>query len=155
MFTSRIVSATVHGTAKAQAALNRRRAQFGRNFERGMIKGGTILFRAAQEIVPVDQGPLRASGSVRKVGRGLKTEMRIGYSAEYALLVHESLEFAHGEEFNIKYARQIANKDLQPWNGKAFHKRGPNQQAKFLERPAREKKTLIIKTILDEARKKT
>lgn len=152
--TGRLINVAVTGTSKAQADLKRRRNQFGRNFERGMVKGGSFLFREAQAIVPVDQGPLRASGFVRKSGSGLRTAMRIGYSAEYALQVHEDLDAAHGEGFNIKYSKEIATKKLQPWNGKVFHKRGPNQQAKFLEKPAREKRKQIVKIVMDEAQRK-
>lgn len=152
--TGRLVSVTTKGTAKAQADLRRRGRRFAKNVERGMLKGGLLLLRASQEIVPVDQGPLRASGRVRHSGAGLKTIVRIAYTADYALTVHEDLEAAHGEVFNQKYSREISAKKIQPWNGKVFHKRGPNQQAKFLEQPAREKRREIVKVIIDEARKK-
>jgi hypothetical protein len=55
----------------------------------------------------------------------------VGYTAAYAVFVHEDLQKAHGAAFNIKHADEIASG--------AEHSRGPEQQAKFLEGPAREK----------------
>jgi len=143
----------VSGAAKAQADLRRRRLEFGRNVGRGIIKATAYTLRLAQQIVPVDQGHLRGSGFARHSGSGLKTIGRAGYEAEYALWVHEDLGARHGEEFNRYYAKQIASGALQPWNGKVFHKRGPNQQAKFLEKPVRENRKEIVKIVIDEAKK--
>lgn len=66
----------------------------------------------------------------------------VGYTANYAVYVHEDTEAAHGEIYNTKYAAEIAQgytksgKRKRGWKGKTM--RGPNQQAKFLERSARE-----------------
>jgi hypothetical protein len=54
----------------------------------------------------------------------------VGYATDYALYVHEDLTKAHGEAFNVKHADEIA--------AGTEHSRGPNQQAKFLEQPARQ-----------------
>lgn len=63
----------------------------------------------------------------------LKTEARqcvvVGYTAKYALFVHEDLEATHGEAFNQKHAADIAAGREEA--------RGPNQQAKYLEMPFR------------------
>jgi hypothetical protein len=53
----------------------------------------------------------------------------VGYTAAYALYVHEDLEKTHGAEYNEKHAEEIAA---------GAPDRGEQQQAKFLERPARE-----------------
>lgn len=66
----------------------------------------------------------------------------VGYDAAYAIFVHEDLEAAHGSAYNQKYAEEIAagktksGRKKRGWKGKTS--RGPNQQAKFLEKPARE-----------------
>lgn len=54
----------------------------------------------------------------------------VGYTTEYAVWVHENLEAAHGQAFNVKHAAEI--------KAGLEHSRGPLQQAKFLEQPARE-----------------
>lgn len=150
----KIVAVTVHGTAKASNDLRRRRAQFGRNIERGMLRGGTFLLDQSNRIIPVDQGNLRASGFIRHSGKGLKVIVRVGYTANYALYVHENLDFAHGEAFNRKYVKEIAAGAKQPWNGKTFHRRGPDQQAKFLEMPARRDRGRIVQIVREHAARK-
>lgn len=67
-------------------------------------------------------------------------DVNVGFAASYALSVHENLEAAHGEEFNRKHAKDIGRKITRgPRKGKiAEHKRGPGQQAKYLEQPYRE-----------------
>ena len=120
----------------------------GRDIARGLMKGGLYLQKKSQEITPVDLGPLYASAFTRNVGgSGFKTDIIVGYGAEgvgYAVFVHEDLDKLHGRKFNVKYAKEIATGTM--------NNRGENQQAKFLERPAREEKKRIIKIIQRAAR---
>ena len=66
----------------------------------------------------------------------------VGYTAAYAVYVHENLEARHGSDYNAWYGEDISagktksGKTKKGWKGKTS--RGPNQQAKFLEQPARE-----------------
>lgn len=60
------------------------------------------------------------------------TSVVVGYTANYAVYVHENLQAVHGAAFNAKYSAEI-DRGVE-------HSRGPNQQAKFLEQPARELK---------------
>ena len=66
----------------------------------------------------------------------------VGYSAAYAIYVHEDMSKTHGAAYNTKYASEIkegltkTGKVKKGWKGKTD--RGSNQQAKFLEQPARE-----------------
>ena len=120
----------------------------GRDVARGLKKGGLYLQKKSQEIVPVDLGNLYGSSFVRNVGgSGFKTDIIVGFGAEgvgYAVFVHEDLNKFHGRKFNVKYAKEIA--------AGTMNNRGENQQAKFLERPARTEKKRIIKIIQKEAR---
>lgn len=120
----------------------------GSGVARGLMKGGLHLQRKSQEITPVDLGDLHGSSFVRNVGgSGFNTDIVVGYGSEacnYAVFVHEDLDKAHGKAFNIKYAKEIAAGTMD--------NRGENQQAKFLERPARTEKKRIIKIIQREAR---
>lgn len=91
----------------------------------GLKRGGLFLQRESQKVVPVDTGKLRASAYTRAEGLGLQTVVRVGYTAEYAIYVHENLN--------------------------ARHK--PGKIAKFLEKPARENKdkikAIILKAVAD------
>lgn len=114
-------------------------AKVGTNLKRA----GLFLQRESQKIVPVNIGNLKGSAFTRNVGGpGWAVDIVVGYTAEYAVYVHEDLTAAHGAAFNVKYAEQIADK-----KNKAFRSRGENQQAKFLERPMREKRKEMLTII--------
>lgn len=122
---------------------------------RGLKKGGLHLQRKSQEICPRQLGTLVNSAFTRNVGGiGFDTDIIVGYTVDYATIVHEDLTRAHGEEFNIRHAEEIAAAEGTPRStarGGMF-RRGENQQAKFLERPARDERRAIIKIIQREAR---
>jgi len=97
-----------------------------KGLEIGLVKAGLLLQRASQQIVPVDTGALRASAFTRKENKGLKTSVRVGYTKNYAIFVHENLEANHA----------------------------PGKTAKYLERPAREKvreMSEVIRREIDKA----
>ena len=122
---------------------------------RGLKKGGLHLLRATDKYTPVQLGNLRNSKFCRNVGgTGFDTDVVVGFTADYAAIVHEDLTKAHGEEFNVKHAEEIAAAQGTP-RGTAkggMFQRGEDQQAKFLERPAREERRPILKIIQREAR---
>lgn len=123
--------------------LGRINAQIARGVARGLKRGGLLLQKESQKIVPVDKGPLKASAFTRNVGgSGFKTDIIVGYTADYAVYVHENLEARHGAEFNAAFGKEIGAKP-----------RGPNQQAKFLEQPARQLKPTILKIIHQESKR--
>lgn len=119
---------------------------------KGLKKAGLHLLRLSMAIVPVDIGDLRSSAYIRHEGSGAQTVVIVGYTAEYAVYVHEIVEAAHGEAYNQKYAKQIAAKDKYWYKGewRVYHKRGKNQQAKFLEQPLRENRNELRKIIREE-----
>ncbi len=122
---------------------------------RGLKKGGLHLLKATDKYTPVQLGNLRNSKFVRNVGgSGFDVDVIVGFTADYAAVVHEDMEKAHGEKFNIRHAEEIAAAAGTP-RGTAkggMFARGEHQQAKFLERPAREEKKRIIRIIQREAR---
>jgi hypothetical protein len=65
----------------------------------------------------------------------------VGYTANYGVYVHENTEARHGADYNAWYGEEISQgltksgKLKKGWKGKTS--RGPEQQSKFLERPAR------------------
>lgn len=107
----------------------------------GLKEGGKFLQNKSQEIVPKQIGTLHSSAFTRNIGgEGTKADIVVGYTADYAVFVHEDLTKAHGQEFNVKYAEEIiaaTGKHSGTAEGGMFL-RGDNQQAKFLEQPARQ-----------------
>lgn len=122
---------------------------------RGLKKGGLHLQRKSTDIVPVQLGNLKGSSFCRNVGgSGFDTDMTVGYTADYAVYVHEDMNKLHGRAFNEEYAAEIAAAQGTRRGTAAggMFNRGENQQAKFLEKPAREERLPILKIIRDEVR---
>lgn len=101
------------------------RAQMESRVENGLKKAGLTLQRESQKVVPVDFGPLKASAFTRVQGKGIKTVAVVGYTASYALFVHEQVGMV------LKGKPRSA-----PSKGKYWDPQGKGQ-AKFLEEPAR------------------
>ena len=144
--------ASISGIDEIIKNLKRVDAQIDRGVARGLKRGGLLLQGASQKIVPVDKGPLKASAFTRNVGgSGFKTDIIVGYTAAYAVYVHEDLEALHGEAYNRQYGYKYRR--INKKTGKITYPklRGPNQDAKFLEGPARELKPVILKIIHQEA----
>jgi len=106
---------TVSGLKELKAGLLKRNKFHVEALRIGLFKAGLFLQRESQKIVPVETSNLKGSATTRAVGQGKKVEVLVGYGAAYAVFVHEDLE--------------------------ARHK--PGKTAKFLERPLREKRSLI------------
>ena len=128
-----------------------------RSIRRGLVKGGRFLQRKSQEIVPVEFSNLKNSAFTRDIG-AISPDIIVGYTADYAVFVHEDLEKKHGKEFNAAYGRIYAegDKDMYGRKKKAGTReklRGENQQAKFLERPAREHRAEILGIVYAEAKR--
>lgn len=132
--------------------------QIERNAQTGMKRAGLFIQRESQRIVPVQTGNLRASAFTRALGQGANFSVVVGYTASYAIFVHENLSAAHGRAFNIKHADKIARANSRMRKGRArsrvYFRRGANQQAKFLEKPVRENTDKIFKIISGTAGKK-
>ena len=137
--------------------------KFGFNLERGLVNAGKFLQRESQKIVPVQTGNLKNSAFTRKIGSGVYVDVIVGYTASYAAYVHEDLTKAHGKDFNIKHADEIARAGEMKTtkSGRQVFKpklkmgtaaggmfpRGENQQAKFLEKPARDNRMILLNII--------
>ena len=133
------------------------RATIGHGLERGLKKGGSLLQAESQKIVPVQLGDLQGSAFTRQLGSGLRTDVVVGYTTEYAAYVHEDPDKAHGREFNRKHAAEIAhakenNLKAATAQGGMFE-RGENQTFKFLEKPAKSERKKILAIIAWEGRR--
>ena len=120
---------------------------------RGLVLAGRYLQRMSMTYVPVDEGNLRLSAYTHRVGVGYQTVVYVGYTAKYAIYVHEILHYAHGKDFNIKYSREIAENrpPVPPRKVAYFRLRGEMQQAKFLEKPFKENRAEMLAIIAGQA----
>jgi len=115
----------IKGMDKVLKKLSKSKAVTAAGVERGLKQAGLFLQAHSQRICPIDTGNLRGSAFTRNAGgRGFKADIVVGYTANYAVYVHENLQ--------------------------ARHK--PPTQAKYLEQPAREKKDKIFRIIRTEAK---
>ena len=138
---------TVKGVQGVIDNLRRKQKAYGQAVERGLKRGGLELFAASAPLTPVEFGVLKASEFIRQEGKEMDTKITVGYTANYAIFVHENLDAAHGDTFNAKHAVEIAEG--------AMKARGPQQQAKFLETPLRvmQSNKRITELIKEEAAK--
>lgn len=149
---------SVQGLKEIEQALKKQVKKTAKELRAGLKLGGLFLMRESQKLVPVYHGFLKASADTRLEGEGLKSSAIVSYGTNYAIYVHEDIDreadedneahkgAAHGAEFNAKYAEQRKNAKT-PKQKQYYARRGPNQQAKFLETPAREKAPRIAEII--------
>lgn len=148
---------------------NKKQAAFG--MQRGLKRAGLLIQRESMKIVPVETGHLKAGAFTRAEGKGMQTVVMVGYVADYAIYVHEDLNALHGEAYNQHYfgpGRDEAGRFTSEGGlGETYrvhrsdpdgevlyvlkrHKRGPNQQAKFLTVPFLQNQTKI-RAIIEES----
>lgn len=114
----------ITGQAQVLANLNRKRKELGLRFAQGLKLAGLLLQRESMVMVPVEYGPLKASAYTRSSGVGFETVVTVGYTAAYALYVHE----------------QVAEKlrgQPRPSGRGLFWDPSPQAQSKFLEKALR------------------
>lgn len=91
------MSIKVFGVGKAVSELNHIIREKRKLVLAGMKEAGLLVQRNAQKRVPVEQGKLRASAYTRNaMDRSFGVE--VGFSAEYALWVHENIEVNAGKK---------------------------------------------------------
>ena len=133
-----ILNMAVTGAQQVIRNIKAREKAMANGCERGLKLAGAYLLGKSKKMVPVEYGNLKASGFIRATGHGFKTNVNIGYTAFYAIFVHE----------NVKMS----------WKGNPRESGigvywGPRGQAKFLERPAREESKTMRTMIRDSIKK--
>jgi len=113
----------------------------------GLLAAGLIVQGEAQKIVPVEFGNLRGSAFTRKAQKKKKTKpsVEVGFSAAYALYVHENLN------------QTLKGLPRPPSLGKAgigFYW-GPKGEPKYLENALRRNRKRVLKAIAAHAKIKT
>lgn len=114
----------IEGVAQVIENLKMRGEQIAAGTERGLKAAGLFLQRQSQKKVPVDFGVLKNSAFTRANGKGFSTQVEVGYTASYALFVHEAVGMV------LKGQERIGGK------GRYWDPQG-QAQPKFLEEPAR------------------
>lgn len=115
---------SITGLPQVLANVRARHAEMANGIQRGLMTAGLQLQRASQLLVPVEYGPLKASAYTRSAGSGFSTVVTVGYTAHYAIFVHENVAMAG------------RGKPRPSGIGQYWDPRGRGQ-AKFLEEPAR------------------
>lgn len=118
--------AGVYGVKDLMSAWKRKKAELAPKVEMGMKTAGVYLQGESQLLVPVDFGVLKASAFTRAEGTGFGVVVFVGYTAFYAMYVHEMVEM------KLKGQPRRA-----PSKGNYWDPAGRGQ-AKFLEAPARD-----------------
>jgi len=139
---AKISASTVNGVREILVNLDIKQALLLKKFEEGLVKAGLHLQRVSQGKVPVEFGNLKASAYTRKKNSGAKTEVYVGYTAEYALWVHEKV----GMKLKGKPRRPSP-----PHIGRYWDPQG-RAQAKFLEEPARTEVPKMRSIIIEHAK---
>lgn len=134
-----ILESAVLGSAEVVTNIRRKQDSMGKQCERGLTMAGLHLLRTSQKLVPVEFGPLKASGFIRKTGSGWGTAINVGYTAAYAIYVHENLEM------KLKGQPRTPN---PPHKGRYWDPQGRGQ-SKFLEQPMRTEAKEMRKMIND------
>ncbi len=109
--------------------------------EVGIIKAALLLQRESQRLVPVETGNLKASAFTSVEGTGFSTKATVGFTAAYALYVHEAVGMV------LKGVRRPSGL------GKYWDPQPP-AQAKFLEEPSRRMAPQMLRIIRDAAKLK-
>lgn len=130
----------VTGLENILSNIKSRTAQIGAGVNRGLRLAGLRLQKESQELVPVDFGVLKASAFTRAEGSGYSTKVIVGYTAAYAIYVHENVE--------MKWKGRPRQ---APHKGRYWDPQGRGQ-SKFLEEPARRLANTMRQIILENAR---
>jgi hypothetical protein len=123
--------------AKIAANTNREIAKLRGVTMAGLVAGGYVILRQAQEWVPVEYGILKGSGYLRKTQDDDKgAAVTVGFSATYAVWVHEDME------------QTLKGKPRRSGIGVYW---GPSGRPRFLADAVEEKKSDVVQAIKDRA----
>lgn len=133
------MTATLTGQKEVLGNLKRQQRALGLRVAVGLKAAGLALQRESQRLVPVDTGNLKASAFTRATGAGLDTAVTVGYTAAYAMFVHELVQM------RLRGQPRIGGKG-------AYWDPAGRGQAKFLEEPARRMKDELLAIVKKHAK---
>lgn len=130
----------LHGLRDVVYSLNKEIEKVKNYSQKGLISGGNKVLKAAKALTPIDTGNLRNSAYIdfhSRFGYGSSTELRpavfIGYTAVYALAVHERVE-----EKLRGVPRKTGSKKGKYWD---------SGESKFLEKALINKRQEVLKSV--------
>lgn len=135
------INGSVIGIADVLKNIKDAEKKIGVAVSRGLRIAGLILQRESQLMVPVDFGLLKASAFTRATGREMRTVVSVGYTAKYAIYVHENVD-----EAGRGKPRQAPSK------GNYWDPAGRGQ-SKFLEKPFVVFHPKLVKVVAAEVKK--
>ncbi len=127
----------VKGMKDIQKSLGKERRRLEKAVPQGLAVAGLLLQRESQLLAPVDYGILKASAFTRSEGKGFSTVVNVGYTANYAMYVHENIAMK---------GKGQPREPGKPGRGNFWDPAGRGQ-AKFLEQPARTLKPKMFAVI--------
>lgn len=122
----------IKGLGRFIANLRKEREAIPRRIGQGLKKAGLYLQAQSQKMVPVDEGNLKASAFTRSHGSGRNTVVAVGYTASYAVYVHEAVAMK-------LEGRKRPARGKKKGRGRYWDPQG-RASAKFLEKPFRDRK---------------
>ena len=134
-----MASIKIFGIQIVLGNMARRQAQVEAGAVAGLKLAGLMLQKDSQSHVPVEFGPLKASAYTRASGKGFDTVVDVGYTAAYALYVHE------------KTGMVLKGQPRPSGRGK-FWDPAPQASAKFLEEPLRRLRPQMSQMIFQSAK---
>lgn len=136
------LNAGIFGAAEVIENLRKQKKKMADNIEIGLLKAGLKLQAESQKLVPVEYGILKATAFTRLIGKGFNSVVSVGYTAFYALWVHESVGMV------------LKGQPRRSGIGEYWDPRGVGQ-AKFLEEPARRLRLTLLLIIVNQAKVKS
>lgn len=132
----------VKGTDEVLRNINAAVKKMKGNVEAGLLFGAGYLKKESQKLTPVVTSYLRNSAYVKPYKKRKKVGAEVGYTADYAVYVHEDAE---------KEKRRAARRGTPHPKGRVI--RSHVGYWKFLETPLKEKSRQIIAIIREAAKK--
>ena len=81
----------IEGFKELEMAQARAFSRYQRGYVAGLQKGCDMILKASNKICPIDTGELRQSGYTQVTGTGFNARGYVGYTAPYAVYVHENV----------------------------------------------------------------
>lgn len=98
----------ITGMSNILSNLKKASKGYGAKVEAGLKNAGLFVQGESQRIVPVDTANLKGGAFTRNVGgKGFKTDVVVGYVADYAVYVHENLDASHKPGKRAKYLESV------------------------------------------------
>ena len=93
----------ISGVQKLVADFKDLERRYARGFRTGLSMAGLLIQRESQLIVPIDTSNLKNSAFTRTFGQGFQSFTLVGYTASYAVFVHEDLLVGHAPGKTAKF----------------------------------------------------